>query len=734
MFIYAKYDFILVVSAMRGTQEMEKGQDETTLKESNKPSILSVLKLALKNINTFRAIKARGKARTPIFLANLEIGKLDINNPIYSQRIEEYNQAVIEYHKGKFLSTEASRKRDKKLWKKAFQSFRKGTQIGDKLYKALKQGTSKSIHNERMTITNNGTEIKFADGVPLVPEVTPVIVLQGSDYEMGYQYAQQLVQVFGSWILENKTGRSFSEKQKKHMSLWEDEHRKHIPWLIEFIQGWVQGANDNGVPMSYEDVLYLWVGDMAPSKDFISQEGLPEIPPMACSGMAAWGSATPDGKLVTGSTGDHELSYQVIIVAYPDDGNAFIYSAFGATGAIAGGGDFWFFGHPAMNSKGLAYVHHGGGPKFLEPKRYWGYGVRRAASVMHIMRYADSAKTALDMEMAMPIGDIGKGDQATVGGFYADDNYGYVIEGRKEPIAIREAGLMGETDFLYANNSAIHPDAVESEWMSSKKDQWTWDPHGGWRPKEAVGMTKSIGLFFQWASGRLSTSDMMIRGMMMSYTNSCERNNYVFTMLDRAKGKIDTEYLKMMYRNGGRLPVGSWDKIVKDYKKTGDWGEISTGHASNALTAVMKPSEGLFYLCTGPAKRGLTPLLPGGIVPIYNETNAFWEIKLSSSPADVAAYAKQRAQEYIDEASSEFTKLETSDAAYEPLKRLLNIARSELEEGKAHEESAKKADGNESPYNWAKATRSYTRAQVRAKQAYNALVPPPDKPEDLRFS
>ena len=241
-------------------------------------------------------------------------------------------------------------------------------------------------------------------------------------------------------------------------------------------------------------------------------------------------------------------------------------------------------------------------------------------------------------------------------------------------------------------------------------------------------------IYFEFKHEQLITDTTMIRGMMMSYMNSCQRNNYMFTMLDRAKGKIDTQYLKMMYRNGGRLPVGPWDKIVKDYKKTGDWGEISTAHASNALTAVMKPSEGLFYLCTGPAKRGLTPLLPGAKVPIYNETNAFWEIKLSSSPADVAAYAKQRAQEYIDEAISEFTKLETSDAAYEPLKRLLNIARSEAEEGRAHEESAKKADGNESLYNWAKATRSYTRAQVRAKQAYNALVPPPDKPEDLRFS
>jgi hypothetical protein len=699
-----------------------KNPAETTHK---KPSTLSAAKYFLKNLNTIRALKARDKARIPIFLANMEIGKLDKTNPIYHQRVEEYNQAFIAYYKGKFLSTQAAKKRDKKLWKSAFQNFKEATRIGNKLYFVLKYGSSESVHTGRVVFAENGTEIQFADGVPLIPEVTPVIILQGSDYQMGYQYAQQLVQVFGAWILENKAGKSFSDQQKKQLRLWEDEHRKYTPWLLDFVKGWVQGANEVGVSMSYEDVLYLWIGDRAPSTDFLTQEDLPQIPPLACSGVAAWGRATPDGKLVTGSSGDHDLSYQVIIVAYPENGNAFIYSAFGATGAIAGAGDLWFFGHPAMNSKGVAYVHHGGGPKFVEPKQYWGYGVRRAASVVHIMKFADSAKEALEIELAMPIGDVGSGDQGTVGGFYADDNYGYVIEGRKDPVAIREAGLMGETDFLYANNSAIHPDVVKSDWMSKTKDQWIWDPHGGWRPKKAVGMTKSVGLFLQWASGRLSTSELMLRGMMMGYANSCERNKYVFSKLDPAKGKIDPEYLKMMYRTGGSLPEGSWSYIVKNYKKTGDWGKISIGHASNALIAIMKPSEGLFSLCTGPAKRGLSPLLPGSNLPLFNETNAFWEITLASSPSDVAAYAKKRAQENIAEAIAALAKLEASNGAYESLKRLLDHAQSELEDGKVYEASAEETGADESLYNWAKATRSYTRAQVKAKQVSNALLPPP---------
>ena len=43
------------------------------------------------------------------------------------------------------------------------------------------------------------TEVPYAGEVPLVPNVRPVIVLQGSDYDMGHQHAQQIVQIFGTY-------------------------------------------------------------------------------------------------------------------------------------------------------------------------------------------------------------------------------------------------------------------------------------------------------------------------------------------------------------------------------------------------------------------------------------------------------------------------------------------------------------------------------------------------------
>jgi hypothetical protein len=64
-----------------------------------------------------------------------------------------------------------------------------------------------------------------------------------------------------------------------------------------------------------------------------------------------------------------------------------------------------------------------------------------------------------------------------------------------------------------------------------------------------------------------------------------------------------------------------------------------------------------------------------------------------------------------------------TDAAFAPLKELLDLAQSELNKGLTHEDLAKSATGNEGVYEWARATRSFTRAQVRALQVCQALVP-----------
>jgi hypothetical protein len=45
-------------------------------------------------------------------------------------------------------------------------------------------------------------EISFADGIPIPPNVRPVIIVSGTDEEMGFQWFQQYAKIFGIWKLQ----------------------------------------------------------------------------------------------------------------------------------------------------------------------------------------------------------------------------------------------------------------------------------------------------------------------------------------------------------------------------------------------------------------------------------------------------------------------------------------------------------------------------------------------------
>jgi hypothetical protein len=687
-----------------------------------------LLRWMSRNARTLRALREMEQMRAALVRANVELGKLSPTDEMYVRRLAEFDQATIESTKGKWNTARAMETGSKEDWARAFLHIRRGKELGEQVHDALLSQTRAAVPHEEATLSSNGTEILFADGVPLVPSINPIVILAGSDHDMGYQYAQQVIQIFGAWILERKAGRRFTQEERGVMSKWEEQIRQHAPEILGMCEGWAAGATDAGVRMSYEDVLELWTDRLPPATTYLGRgEGTPQIGPPLCSGAAAWGRATSDGRLVTGSSGDHDPTYAVTIVAFPETGNNYIITPFSATGDVPILGTVGMMGHPGMNSAGVAYVEHGGEPRMIEPRELWGYGIRKGTAIFHILRFANSAREALEMELSYPIGDAGR-PLGSVGGFYADSTYGYVLESRKDPTIVREAGVMGETDFLYANNNAIHPGAGEAGWMQRNRESWNWDPHGGWYPLQPT--VPDI-----LSATRGSPERRTAAAMNLIYNNSRWRNVYLFDMLDRAVGRINLETMKMMYRRSGALPPGSWDEITAVYKARGQWGEISAGHAGNALVAVTKPHDGdagIYALCASTAARGLTPNTPnpsGG--PIHGETNAFWELRLASHPAGVAAHAKLRAREFIAQARRDVAALQGSTPAHERLQGLLEIALSEFTRGEGYEDSAERLAGADSIYDWARATRAFTRAQVRALQVHQALVPPPSRPEDL---
>jgi hypothetical protein len=702
-----------------------------TTPKKNPSKFMKVTRYFLENANVVRMIPLHEKVHSILIRANTELSKLDQKDPLYTLRLREFNQAVLELQKSKWYAEAAGRRLAKDAWKKSFAAAKRSIDQGTKVYNALITGDMHSVVETFDTMAlKDGTEIEFAGEVPILPRSNPVVILQGTDYEMGYQYAQQVVQIFGQWIFEHKIGRTFTESEDEVHRNYEAQMRAHTPELIDFMRGWAEGATASGVAMQYEEVLDIWAGHSKPTSFYQSKgdwDKAMDRVPILCSGMAAWGRATVDGKLVTGSSGDHDATFMVTIVAFPQTGNAFIYSPFSVYGDVPIVGNVGMMGHPGMNARGLAYVHHGGVPKMIEDQSEWGYGIRRGMSVFHVLRFANTAREALEMEMHFPVGDVGLDPANTAGGFYADDDYGYVAESRKNPVAIREAGLLGETDFLYANNSAAHPLAEQSGWMKPFRNRWMWDYHGGWRPISY--QPPSLVTLRKPSGAELVNS---IQNLM--YFNSCGRNNYAFRALSRCLGSINYEYMKQVYRRSGILPEGSFEEITKGYKSNGEWGEVTTGHAGNAIVVFMKPSEGIYSAYVGPAARGLTAHAPyPHCGPVYGETNAGWEIRLGSTPVEVMQSAAEKAQDRLREAEELLSSCGSSgsNAWLERMQDLVTQAQTENQRGQQIQVEIDGLTRREVIYKVARATRRFNSAQVLASQASHMIVPPARLPLKL---
>ncbi len=268
--------------------------------------------------------------------------------------------------------------------------------------------TGAEIHNGKCR-----PEIPYVDGVPMPPSVRPVIILQGSDYELGYQYYQQLVEIYGTWIPSHKWGylyyctplhrEDFSTEEKSALKEFQAYIDRYAPEWTAIFEGMAAGATDAGVPLTYEDllaffVLYEELYHWSP-KSFIMpgsvgslSGGEPARP--ACSGFAAWGSRTKDGKMLcVGNADDDSGFFASTVMVFPETGNNFITSPFDMPGF---GG---FPSHPGTNNKGLVYVHHGTGRFFFSD---WGYTVPRGIADMHLLRFASNAEEAAEMHLAYP--------------------------------------------------------------------------------------------------------------------------------------------------------------------------------------------------------------------------------------------------------------------------------------------------------------------------------------------
>jgi hypothetical protein len=519
------------------------------------------------------------------------------------------------------------------------------------------------------------TEIDYAYGeVPLRPNVIPVIILKGSDHDMGYQYIYQVNQIFGRFFLDQMKQARFTNEELDNMRKIDNAIKDYAPEIIDMVEGIVAGAADVGVPLLYNEV--------------ISHEFLPRFPGFyECTGSAAWGSCTKDGKLIIGSDMEGNLNpFRATFVAFPDKGNSFIWTEHHIT--VLG-----WAGHPAMNDKGLCYVHHASPTLGEQSPGYLANGVK----LLHILRNAGNASQAREMLMASPPGGSG------FGGIWADTGNDCFVAECLTPPLIRKAGDYGEQDFVYATNTQ----QINNEQMRKIVDlrkpvpPATYVLHGGWLYGTTI--------------------------------DSIDRGISAYNFYHNYHGQIDEDVIKMFWRQPGKWPeYPTLHDGAAAYTATLGKGYLTmAGGLNDSLVTVVQPDKKLFDVASGHIGRIQHPQGPKNPPLVTNQTFTFYRLKLSSGPEEVTRDSQTQATYDLEIACRELTRLTYRDVAYAPLLGIYNKAVTEWEVGNHYQVMATTAKGSDSLYNFSRATRGFTRAQALARQVYESLVPPPTKPEDL---
>lgn len=534
------------------------------------------------------------------------------------------------------------------------------------------------------------TEINFADGVPIPPNVRPVIILSGSDYDIGYQWFQQYIQIFGSWILQELQCR-ITDEEIAALKVIHQCIEKYTPEFIDIMKGMADGATDAGVSLSYNEVLACFareepiIGtDPSGSKRFL-------LPPYGCSGCAAWGSTTKDGKLLCVGIGDYSgIKFEVTIEVFPADkkSNYFMLSPYTVNAKPC---------HPGMNSKGLVYVHHGAGTSGNEKPRSASpdvYGVPSVFGIMHTLRFANNAKEALEMQLAY---------EGHAGGLWADTGGDAFDLECRDPLTIRRAGDEGEADFLYATNNIItKSEALEKFIPKHPKLPTRYIPHAGY-----------IAHYFS--------------------ISSVPRNLEMWNMFHNYHGLVDLEFIKMMCRFTGNPPdyptLEEADAVY--YGTQGAGWDQKISDLATEMVGIVVPDERLCYISSFCVARLPNVNHPGGHYYPVNPTYSFYQLKLASGPAEVISAARERSRYDLYYANRELRKLTYRDVPYAPLDEIFNRAATEWIKGEYYMTKAGKTAGNESIYNYGRGLRAFCRCQAYANQVYESLVPPLDTPAKL---
>lgn len=304
------------------------------------------------------------------------------------------------------------------------------------------------------TASNPVPEAMATDATP------PVIVVSGSNEDMGQQYASQVPDLIyrNIVLLKSKITAQYGEElTKSDLQVWSYYADKHDPGLRGWIEGMQKGMKAAGYDVDYLDILLVTVysGEMwcRPPLDqpYPEETGI-KVPDSAaelarkdmhsCTAFAAEKEATPDGNPIIGVTKmiTAEKVNSVVLVAFPEEGNSFVSNPMAGSVSENSG----------LNSTGFSWVF----------TAQWGepiWGVANEVSFHYLDQYCSSPQDAVDFLEGIPRAGV-------TGAFLLTAKDGGIMgyESLSNVSAERVPGDAGETGtFMAQTNHLVNPKLQE---------------------------------------------------------------------------------------------------------------------------------------------------------------------------------------------------------------------------------------------------------------------------------
>ncbi len=494
-----------------------------------------------------------------------------------------------------------------------------------------------------------------------------VVVVNGTDREMGIQYGEQTaaaivhnVAIFKTRLYDS-IGR---ETTNRDMQVWDYYLKKHDPVYREWLLGIMDGCKRKGYDVSYLDLIMLMVYPTElwskPKAPYPSETGIvqpraasstaPKSRPHSCNTFAATGTMTPDGKPIHGITSmaETEMMDSIILLAFPEHGASFVSQTY--AGRVSS--------NYAMNSEGFAWTMTAimsDAPVWgVAPEVYFHYLAQLTASPAEALEYLKSTPKA-----------------GVTGGFIFTDASGSisVFEGNADQFRLSHPGDRSEPGpFVVQTNHLVHPSlhALNPKWLSS------------------------IGTY--------------------------ARYDTVFQFLkESSAGSVNFAFGKNLFASCDWYDAGKsqWNRNRPGVE------EISNSHTSVGQ-AIFQAADLIAYLQTGtPSGRGL---------PAY-ATGEYVKIKLATDPKTVAKKADSDALAMYWDACDSFERDMNTKAGYltaavaSDIEGKLDQAMAAYSQGMDRASFASlSADAKEKTGLWAEAMTYYAKAQLYAQMARTALA------------